>query len=66
MRTISGDHHLQTLWALKTMLQENPKFELAGEAADTIICKGDQPDWLLKPLKNLIGFQKTQRLCFRG
>ena len=35
MRVILADHHPQALWALKTMLQEDPDFDLIGEAVDT-------------------------------
>ena len=35
MHIILADHHQQTLWALKTILLEDPKFELNGEAVDT-------------------------------
>ena len=34
MRIILADHHEETLWALKTMLQEQPEFDLLGEAED--------------------------------
>lgn len=29
-----ADHHAPPLWALKTVLQEEPEFELVGEAVD--------------------------------
>jgi DNA-binding NarL/FixJ family response regulator len=34
MRILLADHHPQALWALKTLLQEKPAFELIGEASD--------------------------------
>jgi DNA-binding NarL/FixJ family response regulator len=34
MRITLADHHPQALWALKTMLQEKSKFEIAGEATN--------------------------------
>lgn len=34
MRIILADHHPQALWALRTILQEEPEFEIAGEAVD--------------------------------
>ena len=34
MRIILADHHAQSLWALKTMLEEEPEFDLVGEAVD--------------------------------
>jgi DNA-binding NarL/FixJ family response regulator len=34
MRILLADHHPQALWALKTMLSENPGFCVTGEAAD--------------------------------
>jgi DNA-binding NarL/FixJ family response regulator len=34
MRIILADHHPQALWALKTTLQENTKFEITGEATN--------------------------------
>ena len=34
MRIILADHHAQTLWALRTMLEEEPEFDLVGEAVD--------------------------------
>jgi two-component system capsular synthesis response regulator RcsB len=34
MRILLADHHPQALWALKTILQEKPKFEIAGEATN--------------------------------
>jgi two-component system response regulator FimZ (fimbrial Z protein)/two-component system response regulator EvgA len=34
MRIILADHHPQALWALKTLLQEEPQFDLIGEAVE--------------------------------
>jgi len=34
MRIILADHHPQALWALKTILQEKSKLEIAGEATN--------------------------------
>jgi DNA-binding NarL/FixJ family response regulator len=34
MRMILADPHPQALWALKTMLQEKPGFEVIGDAID--------------------------------
>lgn len=34
MRILLADHHANALWALRTMIQENPEFELVGEAVD--------------------------------
>ena len=34
MRIILADHHAQSLWALKTILEEEPEFDLIGEVAD--------------------------------
>ena len=34
MNVILADHHLKALWALKTMLKEEPEFNLLGEAED--------------------------------
>lgn len=34
MKIVLADHHPQALFALKTMFQEKPKFEVAGEALD--------------------------------
>jgi DNA-binding NarL/FixJ family response regulator len=35
VRIILADHHPEALWALATMLQEEPEMEIAGEAMDT-------------------------------
>ncbi len=34
MRIILADHHVQPCWALKTLLAEQPEFELIGEAVE--------------------------------
>jgi DNA-binding NarL/FixJ family response regulator len=34
MRIILADHHTQSLWALRTMLEEEPGFDLIGGAVD--------------------------------
>jgi DNA-binding NarL/FixJ family response regulator len=34
LRIILADHHNQSRWALKTLLEEQADFELVGEAAD--------------------------------
>jgi two-component system nitrate/nitrite response regulator NarL len=34
MRIILADHHAQPCWALKTSLEEQPDFDLIGEALD--------------------------------
>jgi two-component system, NarL family, nitrate/nitrite response regulator NarL len=34
MRIILADHHAQPLWALKTLLEEEPEFDLVGEAVN--------------------------------
>ena len=34
MRIILADHHGQSLWALKTLLQEEPELDLIGVAED--------------------------------
>lgn len=34
MRIILADHHPQVLWALKTLLEEEPQFDLIGEAVE--------------------------------
>lgn len=36
MRIILADHHAQALWALKTLLVEQPEFQLVGEAENTV------------------------------
>jgi DNA-binding NarL/FixJ family response regulator len=35
MRIILADHHAQPCWALKTLLGEQPEFEIIGEAVDS-------------------------------
>ena len=34
MRILLADHHATPRWALKTMIEEEPEFELVGEAVD--------------------------------
>lgn len=34
MRIILADHHAQPLWTLKTLLEEEPEFDLVGEAVN--------------------------------
>jgi len=34
MRIILADHHPQPCWALKTLLEEQPEFEIIGEAVE--------------------------------
>jgi DNA-binding NarL/FixJ family response regulator len=34
MRIILADHHVQPCWALRTLLEEQPEFNLVGEAGD--------------------------------
>ena len=34
MKIMLADHHPQALWALKTMLQEQPQFSVIGDAMD--------------------------------
>lgn len=34
MRILLADHHAQPRWALKVLLEEEPDFDLIGEAAD--------------------------------
>lgn len=51
MRIILADNHRQALWALKTMLQEEPELELVGEAVDTerlfMLAEKATPDLIL-------------------
>jgi DNA-binding NarL/FixJ family response regulator len=35
MRIILADHHVQPIWALKTLLEEQPEFDLIGEVGDS-------------------------------
>jgi DNA-binding NarL/FixJ family response regulator len=35
MRMIIADQHPQVLWALRTVLEEQPEFDLLGEAVDS-------------------------------
>jgi two-component system invasion response regulator UvrY len=50
-RILLADHHASARWALVTMLQEDPGFELAGEAVDAELlldlCKENHPDLVL-------------------
>ncbi len=34
MRIILADHHPQSRWAVKMLIEENPEFDLVGEAVD--------------------------------
>ena len=34
MRIILADHHVQPCWAIRTLLEDQPEFEIIGEAAD--------------------------------
>ena len=65
MRILLADHHTQSLWALKTTLQEQAEFEVVGDAtdADTLLslAKEHLPDLILldwelpgKPIEELI------------
>ena len=65
MRILLADHHASPLWALKTMLVEEPEFDVTGEAADgnclLDLTEKNRPDLILmdrglpgKPLENLI------------
>lgn len=65
MRILLADHHASPLWALKTMLVEEPGFEVTGEAADgnslLDLTEKNRPDLILmdrglpgKPLEILI------------
>lgn len=51
MRILLADHHTQPLWALKTMLQEQPEFEVIGDATDAesllSLAKEHLPDLIL-------------------
>jgi DNA-binding NarL/FixJ family response regulator len=51
MRIILADHHPQALWALKTILQEKSKFEIAGEVTNAedllALATGNPPDLAL-------------------
>ena len=35
MRIILADHHVKPRWALKALLEEQPEFDLLGEAVDS-------------------------------
>jgi len=65
MRILLADHHAPPLWALKTVLLEEPGFEVVGEAVDgeslLDLTEKHHPDLILtdrslpgKPLENLI------------
>ena len=65
MQIILADHHPQSLWALKTLLQEKPEFEIVGEvdnAADLLALAEQCPtelalvDWELpgQPIEEVI------------
>ena len=65
MRILLADHHAPPLWALKTMLLEEPGFEVVGEAVNgeglLELTEKHRPDLILmdrslpsKPLENLI------------
>lgn len=51
MRILLADHHPQALWALRTLLQEQPEFEITGEASDAdgllALVAADPPDLVL-------------------
>ena len=51
MRIILADHHAQPCWALKTLLNEQPEFEIIGEAVDAegllALAKKHLPDLVL-------------------
>lgn len=51
MRIILADHHAQPLWALKTLLEEEPEFDLVGEAANAqdllSLAEKSRPDLVL-------------------
>ncbi len=34
MRLILADHHVQSCWALRILLEEHPEFDLIGDAGD--------------------------------
>jgi DNA-binding NarL/FixJ family response regulator len=65
MRIFLADHHPQALWALRTTLDENADFDVAGEAkeADSLLALAEENppdlvlvDWELpgKPIEDLI------------
>jgi DNA-binding NarL/FixJ family response regulator len=51
MRIILADHNPQSLWGLKTMLEEKPGYDVIGEATDAdgllILVYKDPPDLAL-------------------
>jgi DNA-binding NarL/FixJ family response regulator len=65
MRIILADQHAQPLWALKTLLEEQPEFDLIGEVVDAqgllTLAEEQPPDLILvdcellgSPIKDLI------------
>ena len=65
MRIILADQHAQPLWALKTLLEAQPEFDLIGEVVDApgllILAEEQPPDLILvdyallgSPIKDLI------------
>ena len=51
MRIILADNHEQSRWALKTLLDEQPEFELIGDVEDTpsllVLAEKELPDLIL-------------------
>ena len=51
MRILLADHHASPRWALRTMLQEEPDIELAGESVDgeslLALAEQNRPDLVL-------------------
>ena len=51
MRILLADHHVHPRWALKTLLEEQPEFDLIGEAEDAqsllVIAEKQSPDLIL-------------------
>jgi two-component system, NarL family, nitrate/nitrite response regulator NarL len=51
MRIILADHHTQPCWALKMLLEEQPEFEIIGEAVEgealVVLAKTYLPDLVL-------------------
>jgi DNA-binding NarL/FixJ family response regulator len=51
MRIILADHHAEPRWALQTLLEEQPEFELVAEAVDAqgllILAEKHAPDLVL-------------------
>ena len=65
MHILLADHHANALWALKTLLQEEPGLEVVGEAVDgenlINLSKTHHPDLILvdrdfpgRPIEDLI------------